>query len=200
MMRCIEQDSLSRRRSVYNLSDHLPVSENCFIETVEDCVKNCPTPFNVQSSRVLILFGKSHKLLWQMVWNSLQSFLSSKQTAATQKKIESFAKAAGTILFFEESKALMALKKQFPQYAKNMRLWTQQANGMLQYMVWQTLAENEIGASLQHYNELIDKAVNKTFDLPKTWDLVAQMPFGGIESAPPEKTFLPLDERIRIMH
>ncbi|MBQ9271364.1 MAG: nitroreductase family protein [Alphaproteobacteria bacterium] len=198
-MRCVEQDSLSRRRSIYQLNDHLPVSEICFVETIEACVKHCPTPFNAQSARVAILFGKAHKLLWQNIWDSLQTVVSAKQSNSAKKKIDSFANSAGTILFFEENKTLMSLKKQFPQYAKNMRLWMQQANGMLQYMIWQTLSENEIGASLQHYNELIDKTVNKIYDLPKTWELVAQMPFGAIESEPMPKTFLPMEERVRVI-
>lgn len=198
-MRCIEQDSLNRRRSIYQLNDRLPISENCFVETIEACVKHCPTPFNVQSARVAILFGNRHKLFWQTVWEALQTVISTKQTTAVKKKIDGFTRGAGTILFFEETKSLMTLKKQFPLYAKNMRLWTQQANGMLQYMIWQTLSENEVGASLQHYNELIEKTVNKMFDLPKTWEIVAQMPFGSIESEPAPKTFLPLEERIRVL-
>lgn len=198
-MRCIEQDSLNRRRSIYGLSGVLPVSENCFIETIESCVLHCPTPFNVQSARVVILFGKKHLQLWQKIREELLNIISDKQMASVKKKIDAFARAYGTILFFEDRNALMRLKKQFPQYAKNMRTWTQQANGMLQYMIWQTLSENEVGASLQHYNELIDKAVIQMFDLPKTWELVAQMPFGSIETEPAEKTFLPLDERLKIL-
>ncbi len=198
-MRCIEQDSLGRRRSVYALSGVLPISENCFIETIESCVLHCPTPFNIQSARVVILLGKKHSLLWQKIWDELLTIITDKQAAAVKTKIDAFARAYGTILFFEDRKALMRLKKQFPQYAKNMRIWTQQANGMLQYMIWQTLSENEVGASLQHYNELIAKSVNKMFDLPKTWELVAQMPFGSIEIEPAEKTFLPLEERLKIL-
>ncbi len=198
-MRCIEQDSLNRRRSIYGLSGVLPVSENCFVDTVESCLLHCPTPFNVQSARVAILFGKKHLQLWQKIREELLNVITDKQVAATNKKIDSFARAYGTILFFEDRKALMGLKKQFPQYAKNMRIWTQQANGILQYMIWQTLAENEVGASLQHYNELINKSVNKMFDLPKTWELVAQMPFGSIETEPAEKTFLPLEQRLKIL-
>ena len=198
-MRCIEQDSLNRRRSIYDLSGVLPISENCFIETIESCILHCPTPFNVQSARVVILFGKKHLLLWQKIWEELRNLITDKQVAGIKKKIDSFAKAYGTILFFEDKKALMQLKKQFPPYAKNMRIWTQQANGMLQYMIWQTLSENEVGASLQHYNELIDKAVIKMFNLPKTWELVAQMPFGSIANEPAEKTFLPLNERLKIL-
>lgn len=198
-MRCIEQDSLNRRRSIYGLSGVLPVSENCFIETIESCLLHCPTPFNIQSARVVILFGKKHLLLWQKIREELLDIITDKQVAAVKKKIDAFARAYGTILFFEDRNSLMRLKKQFPQYAKNMRLWTQQANAILQYMIWQTLSENEVGASLQHYNELIDKAVIKMFNLPKTWELVAQMPFGSIEIEPTEKTFLPLDERLKIL-
>lgn len=198
-MRCIEQDSLNRRRSIYGLSGVLPVSENCFVDTVESCLLHCPTPFNVQSARVVILFGKKHLQLWQKIREELLNVITDKQVAATNKKINAFARAYGTILFFEDRKALMSLKKQFPQYAKNMRIWTQQANGMLQYMIWQTLAENEVGASLQHYNELITQSVNKMFELPKTWELVAQMPFGSIETEPAEKTFLPLEGRLKIL-
>ncbi len=198
-MRCIEQDSLSRRRSVYALSGVLPISENCFIETVESCLSHCPTPFNVQSARVVILFGKKHLLLWQKIEEEILKVITDKQAPTVKKKLKAFARAYGTVLFFEDKKALMRLKKQFPPYAKNMRTWTQQANGILQYMIWQALSENEVGASLQHYNELIDKSVNKMFDLPKTWELVAQMPFGGIETEPTEKTFLPLNERLKIL-
>lgn len=198
-MNCIEQDSLSRRRSVYGLSNLLPVSENCFTETIESCILHCPTPFNVQSARVVILFDKQHRLLWQNIWKNLQKVISDKQAAATKKRIDSFARAYGTILFFEDKKSLTALKKQFPLYAKNMSTWVQQANGMLQYMIWQTLAENEIGANLQHYNELIAEQIHTLFDLPKNWELVAQMPFGAIATEPEPKTSLPLETRLKVL-
>jgi predicted oxidoreductase (fatty acid repression mutant protein) len=93
---------------------------------------------------------------------------------------------------------LKELKKRFPTYRKNMKIWTQQANGMLQFMIWQILAENNIGASLQHYNEIIEEDLYSMYDLPKNWELVAQMPFGSIEKEPAEKTYLPLEGRIKI--
>ena len=99
-MRCIEQDSLNRRRSIYGLSGVLPVSENCFVDTVESCLLHCPTPFNVQSARVAILFGKKHLQLWQKIREELLNVITDKQVAATNKKIDSFARAYGTILFF----------------------------------------------------------------------------------------------------
>ena len=79
-----------------------------------------------------------------------------------------------------------------------MSVWVQQANGILQYMIWQTLAENNIGASLQHYNEVIENDLPDLLKLPKNWELVAEMPFGSINKEPAEKTFLPLEERFKI--
>ena len=114
------------------------------------------------------------------------------------QKINSFDEAYGTVLFFEDLDILAQLQKDFPLYQKNMHDWTYEANGMLQYMIWQALAENEIGASLQHYNELIEDDVKKMLSLPDNWKILAQMPFGSIEKTPAEKTFLPLENRFKI--
>lgn len=198
-MHCIEQDSLSRRRSIYSLGNTLGVSENCFIDTVAACLKYCPTPFNIQSARVVILLQKRHQMFWNMVWDSLQQKAPASKLISAKTKIDSFSAGYGTILFFEDKNALAQLKKSFPLYKKNMRIWCQQANGMLQYMVWQTLAENEVGASLQHYNELVEKEVINWLKLPKHWELVAQMPFGGIAKAASEKNFLPLSDRFLVL-
>ena len=197
MMKCIEQDSLSTRRSVYDLDDMLPVSENCFIETVENCLRHCPTPFNVQSARLVILLHRYHLQFWDMTETALLK-IAGEKSRSIHEKIAGFAAAHGTILFFEDSGALRSLKKQFPLYAGNMPIWVQQANGMLQYMIWQALAENDIGASLQHYNELIEADTSKWLELPKTWKMVAQMPFGNIKKNPAAKTFLPIEDRLMI--
>ena len=73
-----------------------------------------------------------------------------------------------------------------------------QAGGMVQFAVWSALADNGIGANLQHYNPLIDEKMKEMFNVPDTWKLVAQMPFGSIEQQPGEKYFEPLDNRIKV--
>jgi len=69
---------------------------------------------------------------------------------------------------------------------------------MLQLVIWTALAEAGVGASLQHYNPLIDKRVKEQWSLPESWQLVAQMPFGGIAGPPGEKEYLPVNERIYV--
>ena len=50
---------------------------------------------------------------------------------------------------------------------------------MLQLAVWSMLRELNVGASLQHYNPVIDARVKEIFDIPENFKLVAQMPFGA---------------------
>ena len=90
------------------------------------------------------------------------------------------------------------LQSRFPLYRDNFPRWSEQASGMLQYVVWTALAEQNIGASLQHYNPLVDEAVAKEWKIPDSWKLIAEMPFGSIEVPAGEKSFLPIDERVKI--
>lgn len=198
MTNCIEQNSLSRRRSIYALGHTRIVTDFCLEDTLKDCLKNCPTPFNSQSARLVLLLNKNHLDFWNLVLQKVTAAAPIGKKDSVKQKINSFAAAYGTILFFEDLSVLEQLQKDFPLYQKNMHDWTYEANGMLQYMIWQALAENEIGASLQHYNELIEDDVKKMLSLPDNWKILAQMPFGSIEKSPAEKTFLPLENRLMI--
>lgn len=60
------------------------------------------------------------------------------------------------------------------------------------------LSSKGIGASLQHYNPLVDQVTTQTFDIPASWKLVAQMPFGDIEEQAGEKEIHPTDQRFII--
>lgn len=198
MTNCIEQDSLSRRRSIYALGHTRIVTDFCLEDTLKDCLKNCPTPFNSQSARLVLLLNKNHLDFWNLVLQKVTAAAPIGKKDSVKQKINSFAAAYGTILFFEDLSVLEQLQKDFPLYQKNMHDWTYEANGMLQYMIWQALAENEIGASLQHYNELIEDDVKKMLSLPDNWKILSQMPFGSIEKTPAEKTFLPFENRLMI--
>lgn len=67
---------------------------------------------------------------------------------------------------------------------------------MLQISVWTMLTEQGLAASLQHYNPLIDEAVKTRWNLPQSWSLISQMPFGTADEVPAEKTTLPIDQRV----
>jgi len=90
------------------------------------------------------------------------------------------------------------LELKFPFYAKNYKIWALEQNGMLQMNIWNALTELGLGASLQHYNELIEDKVADMFDIPSTWRLIAEMPFGGIKEVPKEKPQVDLEKRILV--
>ena len=59
------------------------------------------------------------------------------------------------------------------------------------------MAEQNIGASLQHYNPIIDQQVVEVFDLPSTWTLRAQLVFDSIETPAGDKDFMPDEQRFK---
>lgn len=187
-----------KRRSIYALGQEKVLTEDEVISLVQNMVKQCPTAFNSQSGRVVVLFGEQNQRLWNMVKDCLREKVPAEAFAKTEEKINSFAAGFATVLYFIDDEVTKDLQKKYPLYAENFPIWAEQANGMLQYMVWTALAEQNVGASLQHYNPLIDEKLREIWNLPKSWRLRAQMPMGSIETAAGEKTYLPLEKRVLI--
>ena len=104
----------------------------------------------------------------------------------------------GTVLFFEDQKVVKGLQEAFPAYQENFPGWSLQTSAMHQLAIWVMLEDVGFGASLQHYNPLIDEEVRRAWDLPEHWHLIAEMPFGLPLGKPGEKEFQPLEERVRI--
>ena len=188
----------AERRSVYHLGNKTPITERQITELVAHALKHCPTAFNSQSARLVVLYGEYYQKLWDIVLTELSKVVADDKMPATIEKIHGFAAGAGTVLFFEDQNTIESLQKKFPLYAENFPKWSLEANGMLQYMIWLALCEAGLGASLQHYNPLIDDEVKLVFDLPGHWQLLAQMPFGSIEQLAEEKSFLPIEERLKV--
>ncbi|PRH85372.1 nitroreductase family protein, partial [Labrys okinawensis] len=118
--------------------------------------------------------------------------------ASTEAKMDSFAAGAGTVLFFEDQDVVKSLQEKFPLYADAFPAFSEQSGGMAQFAVWTALAEHGIGASLQHYAPLVDEAVQKEWNVPKSWKLRAQMPFGSNEQPFPEKSFMNDNDRFKV--
>lgn len=193
-------DIIDRRRSVYVLNDRLPISEDELARIVGDVVVATPSPFNVQSGRAVVLLGAQHRALWdEIVRPALEAIVPVESFAPTAEKLAGFAAGAGTVLFFENCPAVEDLKVRFPTYAAAFDGFAEHALGMIEVNVWNALAEKGVGASLQHYNPLIDDAVKARWGIPAEWALASQMVFGGIAApaAPIEK--LPASERVRVV-
>jgi len=191
-------DSLKQRRTQYALGKSLPLSREAVTALVQDAVKHSPSSFNSQSSRAVILYGAQSLAFWDLVKDALRKVVPAENFAQTEQKIDSFAAGAGTILFYEDQDVVKSLQEKFALYADNFPVWSEQASGMAQLSVWTALANAGIGASLQHYNPLPDAAAAAKWDLPASWKLRAQMPFGSNEAPFGEKSFMDDAERFRV--
>lgn len=190
--------AVRKRRSIYTLTAKSTLEEKEITDFLELALANSPSAFNSQSARLLAAFGESHKKIWDIAKKALKEIIPSEKFPPTEAKIKSFADAFGTVLFFEETKTVAELQSKFPAYKDNFPLWSQQANGMLQYIVWTGFAALGMAANLQHYNPLIDGEIAKTFKIPPSWKLVAQMPFGISPEQAPAKEIIPPAQRLKV--
>lgn len=92
---------------------------------------------------------------------------------------------------------------------------------MIQFAIWTAFELEGLGASLQvrlpprlsalpyadrapltphgqHYNPLIDQKVKAEWNIPATWKLIAEMPFGTPGAPAGDKQFNPIDDRVKV--
>lgn len=193
-------EAVAHRRSYYALKNESPVTDAEIQTIIETALLHVPSAFNSQSTRILLLLGGQHRRVWEITKEVLRGIVPAAAFGRTENKIDtSFLSGYGTLLFYEDQTAVKAMQDNFPTYAANFPVWSEHTNAMHQLVIWTALEEVGFGASLQHYNPLIDGCLVEEFDIPASWKLIAQMPFGMPAAVAGEKTFLPLEERLRVM-
>ena len=190
-------EAIINRRSNYLLENISPVSTAHILDTIDTILSVVPSPFNAQSARVVVLLGEQHLALWDIVEQELKSRIPSDIFDKTRQKLHNaFRSGFGTILISEDESTLDKLRRDAPDYAENVNRWSEQSSGMLQFALWTALEDMGFGASLQHYNPIIDKAVSERWLIDKHWKLIAQMPFGLPKDNPaPHIQKLPIHQR-----
>ena len=190
--------AVKERRTYYAISKKSDISNEQIKRIVEEGVLYTPSAFNSQSACTILLFGEHHNKLWSIVKETLRKIIPVDSFQPTEEKIDSFATGYGTVLFFDDISIVKGLQEQFPVYKDNFPVWAQQSNGMLQLVIWTALENEGLGASLQHYNPIIDDEVKKQWSIPEQWQLIAQMPFGLPTAEPDQKEFIPINDRTKV--
>lgn len=190
-------DKLVQRRTIYNIGKNVKDPAQELDQVIRSAVRLSPSAFNSQSSRVVNLFGQAHQDFWNIVKETLRQMIPADSFQATNDKIDSFAAGFGTALFFEDQDVVKGLQEQFAAYADNFPIWSEHSTGIAQFAVWMALSEAGLGASLQHYNPIIDEQVAKKFNIPANWKLRAQLVFGSVEASAGEKDFMDEAKRFK---
>ncbi|MCJ1223527.1 hypothetical protein MMC12_000169 [Toensbergia leucococca] len=191
-------DATKARRSLYQLSAESPISDARIEEIVNHSVLHTPGPFNAQSGRVVVLLKKDHVKLWDFTMEILKAMLPAEKFEQSAPRLEGFRAGYGTILFYEDPAPLKTLATQWAMFADKFPQWSEQSSGMLQYAVWTALELEGLGCNLQHYNPLVDSRIQSEWKVPTEWSLKGQLVFGKPSGQPKEKTFQPLEERVKV--
>ncbi|WP_273777941.1 nitroreductase family protein [Acinetobacter sp. GSS19] len=190
-------EQLAQRRTIYRIGKNVTQQPQALDQTIREAVRLSPSAFNSQSSRVVNLFGQAHQDFWDMVKEKLRQIVPAENFHATSDKIDSFAAGFATVLFFEDQNVVKGLQEQFAAYADNFPIWSEHSTAIAQFAVWMALSEQGLGASLQHYNPIVDEQVAERFGIPVYWKLRAQLVFGSVEAAAGEKDFIADDTRFK---
>ncbi|WP_220739930.1 nitroreductase family protein [Leuconostoc miyukkimchii] len=194
-------DLQQQRRSIYALGNEVSQTPEELFELVKSAVRNSPTAFNNQSVRTIVLTGDAHEKLWRLTAERLKQEVPDEEAYNnTLAKINNaFRVGFGTVLFFTDTSIVKSFEENVPLYAENFYDWSEQGHGIAEYATWLALTEAGLGASLQHYNPLIDKQVSEAFDVPASWRLRAQLPFGSIEAPAADKDYVADEGRFKLI-
>ena len=190
-------DHIKQRRTIYAVGKNVALTPEQIESVIKEAVNHSPSAFNSQTSRIVTLFGESHLQFWNIVRETLRKIVPEAAFEGTNTKINSFAAGYGTVLFYEDQDVVKSLQEQFALYADNFPVWSEHSSAIAQFAVWTALSEHNIGASLQHYNPIVDAEIAEVFDIPTNWKLRAQLVFGSIEAPAGEKTFMAEADRFK---
>jgi len=192
-------DLITKRRTIYAIGKNVEQSPEYLTDLIRNAIKQSPSSFNSQSSRAVILFNGEHEKFWGFVADKLKSYAKDEESAAkTTAKMATFAAGTGTVLFFEDQNVVKGLQEQFPSYAENFPIWAEHSTAIAQFSTWTVLHTEGLGASLQHYNPIVDEQVHAEWDIPENWKLRAQLVFGSVEGEARAKDYLEDDQRFKV--
>jgi uncharacterized protein len=192
---------ISSRRSIYGLGRGTILNDKDLIELIKQSVRESPTSFNSQSSRIVILLGKEHERYWnEIAIPALRKAVGNDNEAFEKgsKRMIQFRDAYGTVLFYEDQGAIKKMQEKVAIYADRFPQWSLQSSGMAQVNTWSALSLAGYGANLQHYGNLTQKPLTEAFDIPTNWHLYSELVFGSPENEAKEKTYIEDSERFRI--
>lgn len=100
-------DALKLRRTVYSLTDKVPISDDHIVDIVNQVIQTIPSAWNMQSTRILVALGPEHKRLWETIITAAKPFLLEYQGEEAWKRnderFQSFRNAYGTVSWSHSS-------------------------------------------------------------------------------------------------
>ncbi|HHV03697.1 MAG TPA: nitroreductase [Bacteroidales bacterium] len=193
-------DLATKRLSQYHLGSKAEHSIEEIAQYLAEVANQAPSAMNIQASRLVVLQGEDHKKFWELIKDTQKNVLSEDMFDWFMGVYNGAVSGLGTVLFFEDR----AVYENFPNPNPTAREKIKMRNSaIIQYGTWLALTDLGYGASMQHNNlgfeEGYDRPVRELFDLPDTWEMTAQMPFGSIETPDESKEKISLETQLRLL-
>ncbi|KAJ7134480.1 nitroreductase family protein [Mycena epipterygia] len=106
--------AIAVRRSNYTITPKSSVSDEKLEAIIKSCVLHCPTAFNTQSSRAVLVIGAENTKLWKMISESALKGLEGEQRASMQGRLTAFGGGYGSVMFFEDQAVIDNITAKMP--------------------------------------------------------------------------------------
>lgn len=191
-------DLIEKRRSIYALGTDSEYSKKDIENRIREVVKQVPSAFNSQTTRIVVLFDNANDKFWNHIYDVQKNVLEGEMWDMMSGVMTGAKNGIGTVLFFEDKETV----EKMPAQGARQEAYKQNNNANAQYAVWLALAEMNLGASLQHFNvgyeQGFDKGTKEMFNLPESYEMLAQMPFGSVEQGAGEKEHIDTDVQVKV--
>ena len=89
--------AVESRRTIYPLKNESPISDERIKEIVATAVKHCPSAFNSQTGRVVVVLKKEHVKLWDAIKEVYKAMLPEDKYNGAKERFDMFQAAYGTV-------------------------------------------------------------------------------------------------------
>lgn len=94
------KDAIHLRRSIYALNKQSPIADTKIEEIVRTALKEVPSSFNSQSTRLVVLLKDDHDKFWDIVRDILKAHVPEDKWEHTGNRIKGFRGGYGTVSAF----------------------------------------------------------------------------------------------------
>ena len=137
-------DLVEKRRSIYALGTDSQYSKKEISDRIREVVKQVPSAFNSQTTRVVVLFDEANTKFWDHIYDVQKDVLEGEIWDMMSGIMTGAKNGIGTVLFFEDKDAV----KEMPAQGIREEAYKQNNNANAQYGVWLALSRNGLRRKL----------------------------------------------------
>ncbi|KAK7194248.1 hypothetical protein NESM_000339600 [Novymonas esmeraldas] len=189
-------DALAAVKLARQLTSVLPqhVTRDYLTTVVQRAVALTPSSFNSQSTRVVVLHGRMHRLFWQrLIGHTVH--LAKEAALLTDQVVP----AACTVILCEDMDVVRRMQATFPKYASLLPGHAEQASAMCELSVVSALGCDGVATLSRHHRIDLHENFHEVFTVPPSWEMRAQIACGGCGNAGYEKETLSDDHYFKII-